>query len=65
MVNLVGLASQAEEQDGREVRVGGIPGEDTAEEVCRLAVLGHAAPRPMRDGDHSVHVGIARAASRG
>ena len=56
--DLIGLAAEAEEQDGCEVGMGGVADEDAAEKVCGFAVLGHAAASAMGDGYDVVDVGV-------
>ena len=64
-VDLVGLAAEAEQKDGGEVGVGGVAGEDAAEEVGGFAVFGHAAAGAVRDGDDAIDIRIGAEDLRG
>ena len=64
-LDLVGFAAEAEEEDGGEVGVGRVAGEDAAEQVGGLIVLGHSATGAVGDGDDAVDVGVGAEDLRG
>src|SRR5262249_14916371 len=55
-VDLVRLATQADELRGEEIRVAGVAGERAPQNVGRLALARHAAPGPVCQSHHAVHI---------
>ena len=56
--DLVGLAAEADDEHGREVRVAGVAGDRAAQHVHAVAFARHAAAGPVGQRHHAVDVGI-------
>jgi hypothetical protein len=58
VVDLVGLAAEAQKEHSGEVGMGGIPRKDAAEKICGFTVLGHSAAGAMGNRNDAIYIRI-------